>query len=357
MDPRQFHSKLFRAARHLIPPGAKVLCAVSGGADSMAMLDGLCAVNGLRNRRWLLSIAHLDHRIRTDSRECAEFVRNAAAEFGLECCVESIDVPAIVRKEGGSLEEIARRARYGFFHRTAGALGANIVAVAHHADDQAETVLHRAFRGTGLHGLSGMPIVRAIADGSHVHVVRPFLGFRRDELREYVSHRDLHFREDVTNADSSAATRNRIRHEILPMLESALNPKVVEALVRLAEQARKTFEAIEAAAALALNEIRIDGNDGEIRLKAGALANFPLAIRSEIVRLALKETGAPLGSIGQERIDAAAELACRGRHARVVELPGGIHVERRREFWTIRSHKPVRHSRAQGTRRIERLYP
>jgi len=357
MDVRSYHRRLFEETRRLIPSGAKVVCAVSGGADSTAMLHGLCAVNGLRDRRWLLSVAHLDHRIRKDSFECAAFVQKTAGELGLECRVEFIDVPAMIKAEGGSLEEMARSVRYEFLQRTAEDLGASVVAVAHHADDQAETVLHRAIRGTGLHGLAGMRPIRPIAQGSDISVVRPFLQFRRSTLREYLLHRGLPFREDPTNADSSAATRNRIRHEVLPLLESTLNPKVVDALVRLAGQAEDAARAIKIVAAQALQEIRVEQKTGKIRLKATALATLPVAIRTEVVRLALEEVGVGLGAIGQERIEAAAELACRDRQLRVVELPGGVRVERRGEFWTVRTNKPVKRSRSRSSSQAESLHP
>jgi tRNA(Ile)-lysidine synthase len=339
MDVRHFHRRLFEAARELILPGARVVCAVSGGADSIAMLHGLCAVNGLRDRRWLLSVAHLDHQIREDSSCCAAFVRETADKLGVECRVEEADVPAIRTAEGGSLEDTARRVRYEFLRRAAEDAGASVVAVAHHADDQAETVLHRLVRGTGVQGLGGMRPRRPIAEGSPLALVRPLLGFRRAELREYVVQQGAAYREDVTNADAGAATRNRIRHEILPLLETQLNPKAVEAVVRLADQVRDAAQAIRWAAERALTEIRIDAERGEVRLKASVLAAFPAALRSHIVRIALEEIGAEFGDLGQERIEAAAELSGRDRRRRMLELPGGIVVERRGDHWVVRSQR------------------
>lgn len=337
MDVRRIHRRLFEASRDLILAGAKVVCAVSGGADSIAMLHGLCAVNGLRDRRWLISVAHLDHHIRSDSARCAAFVRESAGNLGLECRLETADVPALKKAEGGSLEETARRVRYEFLRRAAEEAGAGIVAVAHHADDQAETVLHRIIRGTGLHGLGGMRQSRPIEEENAIALVRPLLGFRQAELREYLLARGLSFWEDATNADSAAATRNRIRHEILPLLEAKLNPQAVGALVRLANQANDAAQAIRWVAERALAEIRVETEGGEVRLSATSLSVFPAALRSQIVRLALEEIGAEFGELGQERIDAAADLAGRDRRRRKIDLPGGISVERRGDHWVARS--------------------
>ncbi len=357
MDVRQFHSQLFKSARSLIPPGTKVLCAVSGGADSTAMLHALCAVNGLYDRRWLISVAHLDHQIRDDSAGCASLVQKMAGELGLECRMESMDVPAMIKAEGGSLEETARRVRYDFLRRTAEEFGANVVAVAHHADDQAETVLHRVIRGTGLHGLAGMRPSRSITEGSDIVVVRPLLSFRRRALREYLSHRGLPFHDDPTNLDTAEATRNHLRQNVLPLLEATVNPKVADALVRLAEQAGSAAEAIEIMATQAMEESRPERKPGEVRLRAQSLAKLPAAVRTEVVRRVLNEIGAKLGAIGQERIEAAADLACRDRQLRRIELPGNILIERRGEYWTARAKKPVSRSSSRKSLPIEPLHP
>lgn len=357
MDARLFHSRLFHSARSLISPGAKVLCAVSGGADSTALLHGLCAVNGLYDRRWLISIAHLDHQIRRDSAECAMFVQKLAGQLGLECRTESFNVPALIEAEGGSLEETARRVRYEFLRRTADDLGASVIAVAHHADDQAETVLHRVIRGTGLRGLAGMRASRPLVEGGNTSVVRPLLKFRRATLRNYLLQRALPFHEDPTNWDAAAATRNHLRQNVLPILEKTVNPKVVDALIRLAHNAAGAAEAIGIMATHAMEQCRPERKPGELWLTANALAALPAAVRSEVVRLVLNELGVKLGAIGQERIEAAADLACRDRRLRRIELPGNVLIERRGEYWIACANRPLKRSRTPKPSPIEPRHP
>ena len=357
MDVRQFHRRFFEASREHLAPGARIVCAVSGGADSMAMLHGLCTLNGLRSRRWLLSVAHLDHQIRRGSDECAMFVRETASELGLECRVEAANVPAFRNRSGGSLEESARRVRYSFLRHAAEDAGANVVAVAHHADDQAETVLHRVIRGTGLQGLGGMRRTRPLVEGSPIALVRPLLDFRRAELRDYLHLRGLRFREDATNADPDISTRNRIRHDVLPLLECKLNPQTVDALVRLSGQAGDAALALRWAAARALAEVRVEAEAGEVRLKASGMAAYPAALRSQIVRLVLEEIGAEFGEVGQERIVAAAELANRDRRRRTIELPGGIVVQRQGDYWAARSRHDNPAISAVGALQVEQRNP
>ncbi len=328
MNVRLFHRRLFEASRRLVGPGRRVVCGVSGGADSVALLHGLTAVNEIQNQGWLLAAAHLNHGLRAGAAADTEFVRELAASLGLECAVESHDIRTTAGRTGESIEEAGRRVRYAFFQRVAGDSGATVVAVGHHADDQAETVIHRVVRGTGIRGLGGMSPVRPICEGSGVGLIRPLLSFRRAELRSYLAVRNLSYREDETNADTTP-TRNRIRHRVLPLLERELNPGVVESLGRLADQARRMEEATAWIAAEALNRCRIRAEAGLVVLSAKRLAAAPEAIQGGVIRLALERLGVGLHSIGFERLEAARDLVTDNDAQRTVQLAGGAYAQRR----------------------------
>ncbi|MBN2563966.1 MAG: tRNA lysidine(34) synthetase TilS [Phycisphaerae bacterium] len=329
MDARSFQNRLYDAARELIPREAPVVCAVSGGVDSMALLYGLHAVNGNRGCGWLLHVAHLDHGLRDESAADAAFGRKAAAALGLECTARRIDVASAAQAAGETVEQAGRRARYGFLEDVAAAIGASVVATGHQADDQVETVLHHIARGTGLRGLAGMPRRRPIREGSDIELVRPLLGFRRAELLAYLEGHGHAYRLDPTNDDATAATRNMIRHQVLPLLESSVNPEVGAAVLRLSRQARRADEAIRFFAAEALNGAQVHRGRDEIILSTESLATLPEAIRTEVVLMVLRRLGVSLQAVGSERIEAAAEAACGGGERRLVELPGGVTVERR----------------------------
>ncbi len=329
MDIRQFHRRLSDASRGLIPDGGGVLCGLSGGADSMALWYGLQAVNEIHDCGWVLRSAHLDHGLRAGSAADAEFVRQAVTEGGGECTVKSVDVATAARTAGETIEAAGRRLRYEFLESTAQAKGGRLVAVGHQSDDQAETVLHHIIRGTGLRGLAGMSPSRPIRRGSDVELVRPLLAFRRSELRAYLDCRGMSYRDDPTNADEGAATRNRIRHQILPLLAQALNPEITTALLRLSGHARRAEEVVAAVGAEALSRTRIRRSDSEVVLSAEAVAGLQHSIRTQVVLLVLRDLDVGLREIGNERIEAAAAVASGDGGRRLIELAGGVTVERR----------------------------
>ncbi|MEJ5277520.1 MAG: tRNA lysidine(34) synthetase TilS, partial [Thermogemmata sp.] len=208
---------------------------VSGGADSVALLRALVAAGRS------VTAAHVHHGLRGAEADAdEEFVRGLCQRLGVRYEGRRVEVSAW----GRNVEAAGRRARYAFFAEVAQRTGAQWVAVAHTADDQAETILHRLIRGTGLSGLRGMAAERALAlpGGGNVPLVRPLLTVRRQQVREYLRQLGQDYREDSSNRNL-AYTRNRIRHEVMPLLES-FNPRVVEALCRLGEQAAEADEVL-----------------------------------------------------------------------------------------------------------------
>jgi len=293
-------------------PGPGVV-AVSGGADSVALLCALaadCPPGGL-------VVAHLNHQLRGPASDAdAAFVAGLLPHFPHR--VESIDIRAAA--EGDNLEATARRLRYDFLSRVARSVGAGWVATGHTLDDQAETLVHRLIRGTGLRGLRGIAAVRELSPG--VRLVRPLLTVAREDVIAYLRAIGQPWREDETNRDP-AFTRNRIRHELLPLLRT-FNPAIADVLGRLAGQADETFREIEATAAAILTKAE--------RPRVGRVCVFdpvplvaavPSATR-EVLNLLWTREGWPRNDMTATHWDRAAAVV-RGEYP-AWDLPGGIRI-------------------------------
>lgn len=228
----------------LFSRGETVLVAVSGGADSVSLLHILA---GLAPKLGIKTVAvHMNHCIRGKASDGdALFVKKLARSVNVPFEAGRSDVPRRARRKGISIEMAAREARYEFFRRTAGRFGAETVATAHTADDQAETVLLKLARGAGPVGLGGMDFETSLGG---LRVVRPMLEVSRDQVLKFLKSRNISWREDETNEDISYL-RNNVRHKILPLLESALNPSLRSALLRTAEVLRDENRWLEELAA------------------------------------------------------------------------------------------------------------
>lgn len=276
--------RLFIERHGALKPGERVLLAVSGGGDSTAMtliLARLAAESG-----WLPAVAHFDHRLRGrgDAAADREFVSGLASSLGLPFVRGAGDVARRARSRGESVEQAARVLRYRFLARQAKALGASVVATGHTLDDQAETVLLHLVRGSGLDGIAGMRPRSAWPVGAGPAVARPLLALRREETARYCREMGVAPREDATN-ELLIATRNRVRHEVLPALR-ALNPRIEEALSRLADAAYEDARALEAQAVEALGGLART-RAGHISLDLGELRGLRPAVRGRVLRLAL----------------------------------------------------------------------
>ncbi len=287
-----------RGARALaIPDDAHLVLAVSGGADSMALLHGAARTTS----GWHLTVAHLDHALRPDSAADATFVTDVAAALGLPAVVARTDVAALARAEGRSLEDAGREARYRFLAQVAGDDG--MIATAHTVDDVAETVLINLLRGSGLAGAAGIPARRG-------NVVRPLLTERRAALRDALGAAGIAYLHDPSNADPSFL-RNRVRAEVLPVLES-LRPGAVDALTRFAGLAADDDALLDALAAAELARRR--DTDGWIDWHDPP----PRALGRRVLRVALGDPAPPA-----ERIEALLEAAEGPRGGIRIELGGG----------------------------------
>ena len=294
-------------------PRSRVLVALSGGADSVALLLLLNALEA-GGELTIAGVAHLNHQLRGADADADEaFCGALAARIGVPFVSERVDVAALARAQKRSREDAARAARHAFFERAADALQADVVAVAHSRDDQAETFLLRLMRGAGTRGLAA---IRPRAG----RVVRPLLDVSRRELRAFLAAQGETFREDATNADVSIP-RNRVRHELIPYLRSRFSPGVTAVLARAAELARQDedflqSEAIKLAARIVLSDVTV-------RLDANGVRNAPRALSSRVAHAALQRL-AGSKPIHFEHVDRLLALAAdaAGSEGRAISLPG-----------------------------------
>jgi tRNA(Ile)-lysidine synthase len=300
-----------------------VLLAVSGGADSVAMLRALHKLK--RGGEGRLAIAHFNHGIRGQQADRDEaFVQELSHRLGVAFHAgrpEQGTLPTGPGQDG--LEASARRARYTFLQRTAARLGARFVVTAHTADDQAETILHRIVRGTGIAGLSGMARARAL--GEATTLLRPMLGLRRADVLAYLDELGQPYRHDHTNQDTQF-TRNRIRHELLPLLAEQFNPGVVDAVLRLGTLASEVQAVVRPLVERLRHEATVPTAPGTLRIRATPLGERPRFLVRQMLLELWREQGWPMQSMGLAEWDALAEMAEDARPSKRT-FPGNIEAE------------------------------
>jgi len=295
------------------PRGGRWLVGVSGGADSVALLHVLLE-SGFRN----LVVCHLDHRLRgRASTADALFVKRLAAKLGLPCETDRAEVRMRMKEHGESIETAARNARHAFFARCAVKQHCRKILLAHHADDQAETVLWNLLRGS--HGLKGMREEQQITvDGVRLRLVRPLLGVRRAQLVSWLESRGRRWREDASNREP-VAVRNRLRNEALPLLAEISGRDPVAALIRGAEDSAER-EDMEKELLQAANVL-----DPQGRLHLPALRKLPPALQRTALRRFLMDHAVP--GTGRALLERAMGLLEVSNPA-AVNLPGGRRLRR-----------------------------
>lgn len=297
----------------MIPPGARVLCGLSGGADSVSLL--LC----LRELGYDVCACHLNHGLRGAQADADEaFCRALCARLGVPLRAARCDAQAEAARSRQSLETAARRLRYDFFDRCARVCGAQRIATAHTADDNLETMLFHLIRGTGAAGLAGIPPVRGA-------VIRPLLAVERRQVEDYLTARGQDWRTDATNLDDGC-TRNRLRHHVIPALR-AIEPGAARHAARAAALLRRDNACLDALA-------RVEGTS----VAAERLRGMPEALATRAVRALLEQAGTPMGEIGQRHIDAVLALAHRPSGS--VSLPGRRRALRRGDAVCIERTPP-----------------
>jgi len=323
--------------QEMLRPGDRVGVAVSGGADSVALL--LLLLELREKLGVVLSVVHFNHKLRGKASDADEkFVAKLAAKHGLEFRSSAVYVAKKAKDERANVEDAGRRARYDYFRSLVESGVCNRIAVAHTADDQAETVLAHLFRGTGLAGLGGIHPVSG-------PVIRPLLGVRRNELRHFLRARKQNWREDATNRDTKRM-RARIRKKLLPLLEKQFQPAIVKHLATLAELARED-EAFLDALAEARTVMLAQKKDGQVRIAVDDLsqpwkreefnaentefAEKKKALSTRMVRRIVEKVKPRAGQLGANHVEAVLELARSGQSGSSISLPGGVEVRKDRD--------------------------
>ena len=300
------------SSHSMLQLGEKILVAVSGGVDSIVLLDILCQLaqeNGVN-----LAVAHLDHRLRgEEAEEDARFVAQLAERYGLLLISESIDVGAVTAEKKMGIEEAARMVRMKFLRETADDIGAVKIAVGHTANDLAETMLFNLIRGAGTTGLAGIK-------PANPPFVRPLIDVTRAEIIAYAHEHNLSWREDRSNTDTSF-TRNRIRHELIPFLE-VFNPNLIESLSHTAEIVREERDAFSELLNQPWKEILSEKSEGMVRLDRKYLALCAIGIRRALLRRAMDCVRGDLQGIGKVHIDALCNIISSTRAHGELHLPG-----------------------------------
>ena len=282
--------------------------AVSGGPDSVAMAH-VAAALWQQERLAPIVIAHLNHQLRGPESDADEaFVRDLSPAWnvpGLACRTHRVDVARMAKETGDNLENAARQARYRWLTEIARETGAAWVATGHTADDQAETLVHRLLRGSGAQGLSGMAERRPLAFG--IDLLRPLLMIRRAVVVAYLEHHRLAYRHDASN-DDLGFTRNRLRHELLPVLERDYNPNLVEVLGRTAWQLREIQDELTRQARELLGRVELPRAGTIVVLRLDPLRDVALVLVREMLRLIWQREGWPLGDMGFDDWDRAESI-------------------------------------------------
>ena len=317
-----------------------VVVAVSGGGDSVGLTRALLRVR-LPGTGGLV-LAHFNHRWRGAESDADEvFVRDLAAQWGLACQVGwGGDETG---SANGSSEAAAREQRYAFLRRVCHQLGARYLAMAHTAQDQAETILHRIVRGTGLAGLAGIPACRPLSELTTI--VRPLLGTDRGDVEAYLRALGQSFRTDSTNADPGF-TRNRIRLELLPLLRESYNSQVDQSLQRLGDLARQAQQLVDAVVDTHWDQAVTVRGDGSVRVDCEKLRGVNELLAGELLRRLWRAQNWPLQSMSQEKWSSLAQVVLGPRETRqVLILPGAIRAERdaRSEFLILTAEHVRRH--------------
>ena len=319
------------------------MVAVSGGADSTALLLGLEELIKSNRLRVRPIVAHLDHGLRPDSEEDARWVRRLAKDLSFQKAVGRVELTTRPKsKSTENLEQAARQARYDFLLTTATRHKAQYVLTGHTADDQAETVLLRLLRGSAAEGLSGAPVIRQLQPNSKVKLVRPLMAWaRRTDTEAYCRQRGIEFRVDEMNDDETFA-RVKVRKQLLPLMQS-FNNRVVETINRTAsllqEDAFALAEEANSLLKLAATKAANNSETNAPRLSVSVLLQKPAAVRRRALREWILAARGNLNRLERVHLLAVEGLLGGEKGGRTIELPGGMTVSRKRGMLELSKKK------------------
>jgi tRNA(Ile)-lysidine synthase len=303
-----------------------VLIAISGGADSAALFRAM--LGSKKSGAGRLCAAHFNHRLRPEAETDEQFVRELCAKWNVPCEFGRAETSQITSLSGEGVEEAARRLRYEFLESAAGRLGARYLVTAHTADDQAETILHRILRGTGLSGLAG--IVRARPLG-HTTLIRPLLEFRRADIERYLTDIGQSYRRDASNFDRRF-TRNRIRRELFPLLVREYNSQAVEAILRLGSLAGEVQAVVDRAVEELFERTVIVESRTVVRIDLSALESTASYVIRELLISIWRRQKWPLKAMGFDQWNLLEKMArestmLASKSSEIRLFPGKIRAE------------------------------
>lgn len=302
----------------LVNDGEHILLALSGGVDSTALLWILLKLRD--ELKFGLTLAHLNHQIRgEDADKDEQFVRDLAKETSLKLKVGRYNVPKLARKEGLSMEEAARKARYQFLFQSAEGLKANRIALAHNRDDCAETFLINLLRGSGCRGLSAMKPVQG-------KLIRPLIECPREEIEEFLQQEGQSYRLDLSNLDIKY-TRNKVRHSLIPYLEKHFNPNIKEILAQEMDILREEDDYFRAKTSQIFYELCYSDING-VHIKVNPFVSLPLAIKRRLIRLAIEKAKGDIKRITWAHISSILQLFSIEKEEKRVMLPQGLRGRR-----------------------------
>ena len=305
----------------LIEDGDKIVLGLSGGPDSICLLHILNRLKEEMNIE--IYAAHLNHQIRgLEAQKDALYVSNICDDMGITFFVKSINVPKYCLEHGLSIEEGARKLRYEMFNEIKDKTKANKIAVGHNLNDQAETILMRIMRGTGLQGLRGIEYIRENG------IIRPILDIDRKDIEDYCKHYNLNPRIDESNLEN-IYTRNKVRLELIPYMKDNFNPNVIESIVRMSNSLKTDSDYIEDESNIKYKEVSNKIED-YINIDIKGYTNLHKAIKTRVLRKAIKDLLGDTNFVDQKHIEDIMELEPESKLDKKITLPRGLFAYRRK---------------------------